>query len=58
MATSYPMSLFQMPDDILISILQKNSRMKNGDKQKQFLCSCYILLDLKKNVCLFLFDSS
>ena len=31
MATSYPMSLFQMPDDILISILQKNSRMKNTE---------------------------
>ena len=37
-----------MSDDILISILQKNPRMKNGDKRKQFLCSCYILLDLKK----------
>ena len=58
MATSYPMSLSQMSDDILISILQENPRMKNGDKQKQFLCSCYILLDCKKVVCLFLLDSS
>ena len=56
MATCYPMSLSQMSDDILISILQENPGMKNGDKQTQFLCNCYILLDFKK-LCLFLFDS-
>ena len=50
------MSLSQMSDDILISILQEDPRMKNGDKQKQFLCNCSILLDFKK-LCLFLFDS-